>query len=699
LNSYGSGYANVKASSFNGYLRAYINASNAFDYAYHPSGSAYKKDTWISKRGSGNTTTPISINEGDTSINFQVNAVTFLCRTMVSPDLTAGCSAAGQAETGGRIAAGIYYNGTQGGNYWVTSTNIKERPPNAVGGDCMFPAYTGQARNLLSVKVYENGVYKKTIPLSGMIRWQRDPNSRYWLASPRYFTYTRSTGFTSDVTMKFVLTYQNIDLVRQNNVDFVIHKDNTGALTIIGSGRAYAWDVTDADLNKYWSLPRLETDTYTLNINVIPNPDFNLIPSSDANPDVITPNQPSVTVTAKINNNQKDTTPTNSAWGLARFVVPKTVSTTPTNSGTRRLSDNTNYPCQISTAVYAGAINCSIVASNGAGQKFTGNTVSTVYGPSANDVSGLGLNVGDRVCYATVVNHYDYDHDNYDWRYGVPSCVRVAKVPTVHVVGNDLRVGSNFTLASNSMTSSVYGRALQATGGKYYGSWGEYGVLAPNLVNGFASGSGLNPGPTSASQSSWSNLTFANTPSFGKFVTSSSQLGSLPDVFGFANAGKFTMKKVSSTAWPGGAANINLLVDKQGSDVTISSNINRPTGSYANVNSMPQMIILARNIYIHANVTNIDAWLVATGTIDTCSNGPSKFVGGPCDQNPLTINGPVMANTLILGRSFGADAGASLNTPAETINLRADTYIWAYRQSQLGNTLQTVSQRELPPRY
>jgi len=40
-----------------------------------------------------------------------------------------------------------------------------------------------------------------------------------------------------------------------------------------------------------------------------------------------------------------------------------------------------------------------------------------------------------------------------------------------------------------------------------------------------------------------------------------------------------------------------------------------------------------------------------------------------------------------------------LGTPAEIINLRADTYIWAYNNYRNTGAISTMNIRELPPRY
>ncbi len=385
--------------------------------------------------------------------------------------------------------------------------------------------------------------------------------------------------------------------------------------------------------------------------------------------------------------------------GLVRFVV--TNSAAIPGAGTTTLAGNANFHCDVVSAMAPSSTDCAALGQR-TGVFPVGDT--SVASAVSDDLAALsGLKIGDYVCYTTIVNNYETSKSDLDWSYSEPTCVEIKKAPSVHILSNDVRVGSGFTPGDSTLSSGILSRVLQGSAGKSYGSWGEYGVLAPGEITNFASASGLNLGASSSAQSAWSNLTFANNntvaPNFGTFVSSTSDLGLLPDIFGYAAAGKFNMKVVNNTNWPGGAADKNLLVDKRGQNVTISGDIIRPVGAYGSVADMPQMIILADNINIHGNVNTIDAWLVASGTIDTCSNGPSKFSGGQCDNGQLTINGPVIANKLLLNRSFGADSAATLNTPAERIDLKADTYVWAYNQSRQSGTLQTVSQRELPPRY
>ena len=313
-----------------------------------------------------------------------------------------------------------------------------------------------------------------------------------------------------------------------------------------------------------------------------------------------------------------------------------------------------------------------------------------------------GLPYGTRVCFALSVQ--PYRTGSTQWKHSAPYCMLVGKTPSAQVWGSDIRVGSPFIGGIGADNSLIMGKVMTGAT-NYFGTWSEYGLVAPSSIDGVASGAGLN-GATSSNETAWSDLTFTNTttPNYGNFATSGS-LGTLPNVLGyvdmFKNAKVYTSGAVNGWKTAGGiAANQNVIVDRSGHNVIINQNITRPAGlsSYANVDDMPQMIIIADNISIHKDVTQIDAWLIATGTINTCSNAPSSPSVSHC-EGPLRINGPVIAKNLLLYRTYGSEDIDTLDTPAEVINLSADSYVWAQNQAEMSGGLRTVSVRELPPRY
>lgn len=374
-------------------------------------------------------------------------------------------------------------------------------------------------------------------------------------------------------------------------------------------------------------------------------------------------------------------------WELTSVVVPSG-GTIPNQAG----GDSAQGPCGTYFSPSAPGT-CSTIAS-GTDVFPSGGVGFPLKTDLPNVDHDLGnLAAGTTVCFGLSVRPYSHTNDT-DWRHSPLKCLTIVKSPKVQVWGNDLRVGSGISTGAGKASSTVDGIIFQGPDGKSYGSWGEYGVMAPGLVSGFASGSGFAPGALS----DWNELTFANVPSYGQFATPA-QLGLLPNIH--ANIGKFefdtTITSASISGWPAGENSV--LVNRFNDSVTIDGDIIRPSG-YSDVVDLPQMIIIADEIIINDNVNRVDAWLVAqgpSGTLRTCQT-VAPLTAATCNQ-PLTINGPVIANKLFLSRTYGADNAANIGDAAETINLPTDTYMWVRNQSELAGSIQTVYSRELPPRY
>jgi hypothetical protein len=157
-------------------------------------------------------------------------------------------------------------------------------------------------------------------------------------------------------------------------------------------------------------------------------------------------------------------------------------------------------------------------------------------------------------------------------------------------------------------------------------------------------------------------------------------------------------------------------------DSDIRHNDGPNTNKYKAISELPQALIFANDLEIAANVTNIDAWIIlegdgvvtGNGTLFTCADEVTS--AADC-TNPLTINGPVYASQILLGRTYGAFPGTQTcnhgytgNTPANTLGapardicqndswvngwkgsvapaerfvLRIDTFWWAYSQASI----------------
>lgn len=268
-------------------------------------------------------------------------------------------------------------------------------------------------------------------------------------------------------------------------------------------------------------------------------------------------------------------------------------------------------------------------------------------------------------------------------------CVWIGYKPKVQVWGNDIRVGSAPDVAANksSKVAALLSQKKDETTGavNYFGSWGEYGILAPDdgtnvsTIRGIASGAMLNnpAGITTPNQSEWSKLTFANDSSvgcvYGCFTTSSG-MGVLPDVEGYLDRNGLVLGNVTQTS---GTYNISSNIDAD------------PAGV--------QRIIIADNIRISDSVTEVNAWLIARNSIDTCAKGSEPITISEC-TGTLRINGPVMARELRL-RRVGNVAADKTNAVGEIVNLRGDVYKWAHKTTHDAATYTTTSLRDLAPRY
>lgn len=333
---------------------------------------------------------------------------------------------------------------------------------------------------------------------------------------------------------------------------------------------------------------------------------------------------------------------------------------------------------------------------------------STLLNLLRNETVPLGTPIGTKICFTLSVRPYSPASNN--WRHGEPLCIGVNAQPTVQVLGNDLRVGSAFQGGTNT-NASIKGIIRPNTA-----SWGEYGVISPSTVTNFASQSGGNGGAT-GTMNSWSKLTFSNTGTApgcggnGGCFTGATNLGSLPNVrsavagvtyngaplsYNRGNA-SFNISSLPSIIPGATLANFNqsAAIVTSGT-ITIDADVVY-ANSLASGDAIPQLILIANNITIHGNVSRIDAWLIATGTINTCDDVAQTALRSTNCNNQLTVRGAVMANQLLMNRTYFDTTDPSKS--AETFNLQGSSYVWASNVARQNGVWQTVYSTDLPPRY
>jgi hypothetical protein len=326
-----------------------------------------------------------------------------------------------------------------------------------------------------------------------------------------------------------------------------------------------------------------------------------------------------------------------------------------------------------------------------------------------------------------------------NWSHSNPFCTVVAKKPKVQVLGGDLIVGRATAYNPTRVSRVVTSTSLSGATGSYYGSWSEYAIIPTGTVSGMASGATYAGGTAETNFCKLSLLTIANntnpncqTAEIGKYdsgsiapnivnrfpvPSASAQIINTPtknintlarSLVHTSNQANLTL--TSSAAFKAGewvvinAPNTTITI---GTAAATGNNINYTNANLVRISDIPQVVIIAKNIIIADSVTNIDAWLFsvgkgADGIINTCGAGAVNTgtlpTAGQCTKK-LTVNGPVMANHLIMRRTAGSGTGASTGDPAEVFNLRGDAYLWASFYSSSNGRLPTVSTKELPPRF
>lgn len=349
------------------------------------------------------------------------------------------------------------------------------------------------------------------------------------------------------------------------------------------------------------------------------------------------------------------------------------------------------------------------------------------------------LPVGSLVCYAFSVQARA--NDSGEWAHSEPVCIKVAVKPLVQVWGGDLSAGKSFlgtsvAVPAANIETSTSTKTIAGTN-YTFGAWVEYGIFATGTIKNIASaaayaGTGATQGLTNSSLCKSTYLSFNNasggqnvcTGGAYKTVGTYTTTRSIPDVASnypiTSGTPQFGSKDINSGATQGlytSSSDITLaggtigagrwiVINAPNANVTITGNITYTSAALSSVSDIPQMVIIAKNINILDAVTQIDAWLIAKpsaaladGVINTCSSVSllTQLSSAICPK-PLVVNGPVMANKLYLRRTTGPGTGVASGNPAETFNLRADAYLWAYAHTTSNGRVQTVYTTELPPR-
>lgn len=430
---------------------------------------------------------------------------------------------------------------------------------------------------------------------------------------------------------------------------------------------------------------------------------FNLVPTMTGTPNYSPGgSDTTATITPAVQNTGSTPSSSNVQWQVTNFIVPP-------NRAIPNGGDDGQTPVQ-HYGYGAKVINSAV------GQTFPAGLTSLA--PSSQQLPDLPL--GTKVCYGLSVQPFSQSSGG-AWRHSAPFCVTIGKSPKVQILGGDLILGRSFpgtvvtTQQANAQTSVTRQQ-------KTYGSWVEYGMLLTGQVSGTGSGSAYAGGSDATSPCAAAALTFANTstksscsdavpaghfnaggtmPDIAKAFPVSGK-PSLPNTVSLTNVAAGTYQAPANLTINGGviAAGKSIIINAPNSAVSITGNITYASGALTSIGQIPQLVIIAKSINVSGNVTNIDSWLIASGTITTCSDvtAINQLSASVCNK-VLTVNGPVMAGKLALWRTAGSGTGASSGDPAEVFNFRPDAYLWAISRGVQTGRLTSVYERDLPPRY
>ncbi|MFZ1301015.1 MAG: hypothetical protein WAQ27_00310 [Candidatus Microsaccharimonas sp.] len=515
----------------------------------------------------------------------------------------------------------------------------------------------------------------------------------------------------------YTWTSMGSSLAATLNVSGLATNNEAGSDTqtiVVGLYRCYS-------SNGVWATGSCNIAHVPINITRARLPRFTLVPTVTVNPSSSVEVGQNVVATPTITSTGGGTA-VNANWQLTRFIVPRT--------GT--------YP----TTQTANATDPLVHYGNGAVSVGTGtqNFPTGVTNLAAATRTTEDLPVGTKICFALSVKPYTNNDTLGYWSHGQPACVVVSKKPKVQVLGGDLIVGraTAYNVAATSRVSTS--TSFSVASNRSYGSWAEYGIIPSGIVTGMGSAASFSGGAATTNPTadlcSLSILTFSNRQlgschpaNIGKYVDTTTApniasrfqvddhiAGNSTDIRTLTSGKTYSIDNatlnITSTAPiadDGAGKGKWVVINDPDATVTITTNINYTPGALTQIDDIPQVVIIAKNIIIAESVTNVDAWLIAAGKapadgyINTCG---TVTAGSPTSatlndnycRNKLTINGPILANKLYMYRTAGSEPG-TMGNPAEVFNLRADAYVWASVYSPGNGRIPTVNTKELPPRF
>lgn len=341
-------------------------------------------------------------------------------------------------------------------------------------------------------------------------------------------------------------------------------------------------------------------------------------------------------------------------------------------------------------------------------------STSDIYVPS-------NLDIGEKYCIAIAVANSTTSSTtglaDSSYYLSKSTCSNIAKLPSTQVLSGSIK--------TNGGIKSSTSYALQSDNTYLtYGSWADFAVIANKDIAKFASAASIARGITHTTLSTilcnTDHLTIANSQCSGaeqvtalgdsKIISESTTLQKLYSRYVEGRAESILIQQDTLTAGditakgldPNNFFSSHPFVVYSSGDLVISTNILSTTSRTYSQNFTPQAILIAEgNIKIDQTVTNLDAWIVAGGEVDTCTSGHDAISlhSNVCNQQ-LTIRGTILANKISLKRTYGGDVNTgSINTPAEIIHYTPALMLFTARESERSLLPETTYLHKLPVRY
>lgn len=622
------------------------------------SGSSYRFENWLSKQGQGNASSPIVVPYGTSTIDLQINSLSFTCRPFAEPIVNRSCDLTGTQWT--NTATG-----------WIKDISVGDSGIHLGSQDYSTPASNSCFINLKDwqhIRLYSMSGTDGTVARTGPDRlsMDRDVDSRFWFASPVNITYTSDTPLTSSKTITVTYRYKQqngytsgVTCTRFDSPD----QPNPQTTATGPPGIEIAWGMCkekEADL----TVSIIVADPIKWTVSGTTTGTGNPVAGG------------SLSWNHSVKNDGPDATDK------------------PVDMKVFRKIDN-NTPVQIASSTAASGSAMGALWSR-----------ASSYGPIT------AADVGKTFC--EYVTWTPTAWNNAGGTSSTPVCFTVVASPRIAIVGADAASGG-----STSCTSAKLGGFNGSTTSSPQ-SFGEYGLLATGDMLNFNS-SGFSPTPTNNLSFANTGLTAPATAGYYSANRCIKDLATsltknvaftdiLPPPTELPDPGNWKITsdvELDSTNLM--TTGERRLIYAPNNIVTIRTDLKYDNGPYASYNDVPSLIIIAKKIRILGDVERIDGLFIASETFSTCGEaGDSvdvdtrdinlKFLVGTtdiCRSSQLVINGAVVAKEFTAARSFEGNPGSPA---AEIVRFRPEVFLGPFERSMTGVTLKTDTETELPPR-